>query len=116
MISAMKKTKEKPKKPANNPSIQSTANEGTNNDSNLTIQDVMRKLIFHQPGKNYTTEGYVTTENTKNLLKEHMKITGGKVRTRFPPEPNGILHIGHAKAININFGFAESHDGICFLR
>lgn len=39
-----------------------------------------------------------------------------QVRTRFPPEPNGILHIGHAKAININFGYAAAHDGICFLR
>ena len=39
-----------------------------------------------------------------------------QVRTRFPPEPNGILHIGHAKAININFGYAAAHDGICYLR
>ena len=39
-----------------------------------------------------------------------------KVRTRFPPEPNGILHIGHAKAININFGYAEARGGITFLR
>jgi glutamyl/glutaminyl-tRNA synthetase len=39
-----------------------------------------------------------------------------QVRTRFPPEPNGILHIGHAKAININFGYAAAHDGLCFLR
>lgn len=39
-----------------------------------------------------------------------------QVRTRFPPEPNGILHIGHAKAININFGYAKAHNGITFLR
>ncbi len=38
------------------------------------------------------------------------------VRTRFPPEPNGFLHIGHAKAITVNFGFAEYHGGVCFLR
>ncbi|KAL9095177.1 MAG: hypothetical protein Q9165_002433 [Trypethelium subeluteriae] len=38
------------------------------------------------------------------------------VRTRFPPEPNGYLHIGHAKAIGVNFGFAKYHNGICFLR
>lgn len=38
------------------------------------------------------------------------------MRTRFPPEPNGILHIGHAKAININFGYAAANNGICFLR
>lgn len=42
--------------------------------------------------------------------------TGGQVRTRFPPEPNGILHIGHAKAININFGYAQAHGGVCILR
>jgi glutaminyl-tRNA synthetase len=39
-----------------------------------------------------------------------------QVRTRFPPEPNGFLHIGHAKAIAVNFGFAKYHNGICFLR
>uniref|UniRef100_A0A6G1SK97 glutamine--tRNA ligase n=1 Tax=Aceria tosichella TaxID=561515 RepID=A0A6G1SK97_9ACAR len=71
---------------------------------------------FHKPGHNYTTEGYVKTANTDALLKRHLEETGGQVRTRFPPEPNGILHIGHAKAININFGFAKAHNGICFLR
>ncbi|XP_060095364.1 glutamine--tRNA ligase [Heteronotia binoei] len=73
-------------------------------------------LKFHKPGENYKTEGYVVTPNTMNLLKRHLEITGGQVRSRFPPEPNGILHIGHAKAINFNFGFAKANGGICFLR
>lgn len=38
------------------------------------------------------------------------------VFTRFPPEPNGYLHIGHAKAIAVNFGFAKYHGGQCYLR
>jgi len=38
------------------------------------------------------------------------------VMTRFPPEPNGFLHIGHAKAIAVNFGFAKYHGGHCILR
>ncbi|CAK1578394.1 unnamed protein product [Parnassius mnemosyne] len=82
----------------------------------VSINDLMKKLPFHAPGENYKTDGYIVTPNTKRLLEEHLKITQGKVRTRFPPEPNGILHIGHAKAININFGYAAAHDGLCFLR
>jgi glutaminyl-tRNA synthetase len=41
---------------------------------------------------------------------------GGRVQTRFPPEPNGYLHIGHAKAITVDFGIAEEFGGICNLR
>ena len=39
-----------------------------------------------------------------------------RIRTRFPPEPNGYLHIGHAKSITLNFGLAEEYGGICHLR
>src|SRR4249920_733756 len=41
---------------------------------------------------------------------------GGRVATRFPPEPNGYLHIGHAKSICLNFGIAEENAGTCNLR
>jgi glutaminyl-tRNA synthetase len=41
---------------------------------------------------------------------------GGRVQTRFPPEPNGYLHIGHAKAITVDFGIAEEFGGLCNLR
>jgi len=54
----------------------------------------------------------------REFINEHMKTNkfGGKVHTRFPPEPNGYLHIGHAKAICIDFGIAEEYSGLCNLR
>lgn len=82
----------------------------------MSIEDVMSKVDFHKPGENFKTDGYVVTKNTEMLLAKHLKETNGKVITRFPPEPNGILHVGHAKAININFGFAKTSNGECILR
>lgn len=54
----------------------------------------------------------------KNKINEDLKTNkyGGRVHTRFPPEPNGYLHIGHAKSICINFGLAEEYNGLCNLR
>ncbi|MBP2679415.1 MAG: glnS, partial [Deltaproteobacteria bacterium] len=43
-------------------------------------------------------------------------VYGGRVATRFPPEPNGFLHIGHAKSICINFGIAAEFGGVCHMR
>ncbi|WKY06374.1 hypothetical protein Q1695_006514 [Nippostrongylus brasiliensis] len=91
--------------------------DAVENDGAATIEELMRtRAHFHKVGENYTTDGYVTTPKTKELLRKHLEATGGKVITRFPPEPNGVLHIGHAKAININFGYAKAHGGLCNLR
>ncbi|XP_048738794.2 glutamine--tRNA ligase-like [Ostrea edulis] len=82
-----------------------------------SFMEIMGQAMkFHKTGENYKTDGYVITPNTMNLLKKHLQEIGGKVHTRFPPEPNGILHIGHAKAINFNFGYAKKHNGNTYLR
>lgn len=58
-------------------------------------------------------------EKSLNFLEEIVKEAadrGVAIQTRFPPEPNGYLHIGHAKAIFVDFGTAEKYGGLCNLR
>ena len=61
-----------------------------------------------------------TREKSLNFLEEIIEESIAKgetrVQTRFPPEPNGYLHIGHAKSICINFGLAKKYGGKCNLR
>jgi glutaminyl-tRNA synthetase len=54
----------------------------------------------------------------REIVEEDLRTGkfGGRVHTRFPPEPNGYLHIGHAKAISIDFGIAADYEGLCNLR
>ena len=54
--------------------------------------------------------------NTTELIKKHLEVTGGKIMTRFPPEPNGYLHLGHAKAMRFCFTSASNAGGNCYLR
>eukprot|EP00920_Eleutheroschizon_duboscqi_P004362 GHVT01010064.1.p1 GENE.GHVT01010064.1~~GHVT01010064.1.p1 ORF type:complete len:644 (+),score=148.33 GHVT01010064.1:144-2075(+) len=57
-----------------------------------------------------------STNFIKQIVEEDLKQKPGAIVTRFPPEPNGFLHLGHAKSICLNFGLARSYDGQCHLR
>ncbi|MBQ5496005.1 MAG: glutamine--tRNA ligase, partial [Prevotella sp.] len=69
--------------------------------------------------KNITTgEEKKSLSFVEQFVKEDLEAgkNGGRLQTRFPPEPNGYIHIGHAKAICMDFGAAEKFGGVCNLR
>ncbi len=75
----------------------------------------MTEEIKNITEKEETSSNFIHTFVTQDIA-EGGQYYGKKVHTRFPPEPNGYLHIGHAKAICIDFGTAEKFNGMCNLR
>ncbi len=75
----------------------------------------MAEEIKNITEKEETSSNFIHTFVSQDIA-EGGQYYGKKVHTRFPPEPNGYLHIGHAKAICIDFGTAEKFNGICNLR
>ncbi|PLW46493.1 hypothetical protein PCASD_06299 [Puccinia coronata f. sp. avenae] len=93
--------------PSPDPNLASSK-ELSSSASEPSIFEIGMLSQLHPPGGNPQTD--------PALVTQHLQATGGKVVTRFPPEPNGFLHIGHSKAIAINFGYAAHHGGKCILR
>lgn len=75
----------------------------------------MTEEIKNTVEKEETSSNFIHTFVTQDIA-EGGQYYGKRVHTRFPPEPNGYLHIGHAKAVCIDFGTAEKFNGICNLR
>ncbi|TFK55454.1 glutamine-tRNA ligase [Heliocybe sulcata] len=100
------KAKEAKKDAPSKPGTQAAAPISEASTSSVFEQGFLGSL--HKVGEN--------PQIREDLRQAHLAFTKGKVHTRFPPEPNGYLHIGHSRAIFVNFGYAAHHGGRCYLR
>lgn len=79
-------------------------------------KESQRRFSAAQKIFNLFARDMTSSVNPPEVLKKHLEATGGKIVTRFPPEPNGFLHLGHAKAMRFSFTAAKDHQGITYLR
>lgn len=86
-----------------------------NKDENELEKLEQEKIIKYRTEK-LVARNMMESLNTAELIKKHKEETGGAVITRFPPEPNGYLHIGHCKAMRFNFKIASDYGGYTNLR
>lgn len=106
------KTEEDMKKP---PKVKKTKPKKAPVVAKAAVNEEERDPFEGIPNK-FEARGLASAENTPELLEKHRIATGGKVVCRFPPEPNGYLHVGHSKAMFIDFGYAKKMNGHCVLR
>ena len=81
-------------------------------------EEVGRNINTKKASVQVSAEPAPVTNFIRNIIDEDLAVgkNDGRIMTRFPPEPNGYLHIGHAKSICLNFGLASDYKGLCNLR
>ena len=94
----------------------STPTSPTAPDSTTKVSNFLRQIIESDLAKGtYATRRWAGSPGDA-AHQATGELDTAKIRTRFPPEPNGYLHIGHAKSICLNFGLARDYGGVCHLR
>jgi glutaminyl-tRNA synthetase len=94
----------------------SNENKSATDTTSAHATNFIRNIIDADLAANtYTTRRWRGAPGTATE-QQNAPLDTAKIRTRFPPEPNGYLHFGHAKSILLNFGLARDYDGVCHLR